>query len=133
MWHQGSVPRIPRYQCGVPGCALAAARFSAAARRLAPRITPASISAPSRPPTIPGSGGEGACDHPKGLLNHRACIDGGDCTDGDPLGGRISVHHNLFAHNTHRNPRTTSGGTEVVNNVVYNWKYWIGSSTRGAS
>lgn len=45
---------------------------------------------------------------------------------------RISVHHNLFAHNTHRNPRSTSGGTEVINNVTYNWRHWIGSTTRGA-
>ncbi len=45
---------------------------------------------------------------------------------------RVSIHHNLFAHNSHRNPRTTSGGTEVINNVAYNWKLRIGSSTRGS-
>ncbi len=45
---------------------------------------------------------------------------------------RISVHHNLFAHNTHRNPRSTSSGTEVINNITFNWRYWIGSTTRGA-
>jgi pectate lyase len=45
---------------------------------------------------------------------------------------RISIHHNLFADNSHRNPRTTSGGTEVINNVAYNWKLRIGSSTRGS-
>jgi pectate lyase len=33
----------------------------------------------------------------------------------------ISIHHNLFAHNRHRNPRIkTMGTTDVVNNVVYN-------------
>ncbi len=45
---------------------------------------------------------------------------------------RISIHHNLFAHNSHRNPRATSRGTEVINNVAYNWKLRIGSSTRGS-
>ena len=34
----------------------------------------------------------------------------------------ISVHHNLFAHNSERNPRIkTSGTVDVVNNVVYNY------------
>jgi hypothetical protein len=34
----------------------------------------------------------------------------------------ISIHHNLFAHNRHRNPkiRTDGGLVDVVNNVVYN-------------
>lgn len=36
--------------------------------------------------------------------------------------GRISIHHNLFAHNRDRNPMVkTSGGTvDVVNNLFYN-------------
>ena len=36
--------------------------------------------------------------------------------------GNISIHHNLFAHNRHRNPkiRTDGGLVDVVNNVVYN-------------
>jgi hypothetical protein len=35
---------------------------------------------------------------------------------------RVSVHHNLLAHNDFRNPLVISGGThDVVNNVVYNW------------
>jgi pectate lyase len=35
--------------------------------------------------------------------------------------GNISIHHNLFAHNRHRNPRIkTTGTVDVVNNVVYN-------------
>jgi pectate lyase len=35
--------------------------------------------------------------------------------------GEISIHHNLFAHNRHRNPRTKTARTvDVVNNVVYN-------------
>ena len=33
----------------------------------------------------------------------------------------FSIHHNLFAHNRHRNPRVkTMGLVDVVNNVVYN-------------
>jgi pectate lyase len=40
----------------------------------------------------------------------------------------LTVHHNLFIHNTHRNPLVISGGTQVINNVVYNWKYRIGST-----
>jgi pectate lyase len=35
---------------------------------------------------------------------------------------RVSVHHNLLAHNDFRNPLIISGGThDVVNNVVYDW------------
>lgn len=37
---------------------------------------------------------------------------------------RVSVHHNLFAHNSFRNPlfkNDTSG--EAINNVVYNWRW----------
>ena len=44
----------------------------------------------------------------------------------------ISIHHNLFIHNSHRNPRITSAGTQVINNVTYNWKSRIGSTTRGS-
>jgi len=40
----------------------------------------------------------------------------------------LTIHHNLFIHNTHRNPRVISAGTQVINNVVYNWKYRIGST-----
>jgi pectate lyase len=35
---------------------------------------------------------------------------------------RVSVHHNLLAHDDFRNPLIISGGThDVVNNVVYDW------------
>lgn len=59
---------------------------------------------------------------------------------GDTQGGlsRVSVHHNLFAHNTHRNPRVTSTErqepitippeVQVVNNVVYNWSNRVGNT-----
>ena len=33
----------------------------------------------------------------------------------------IDIHHNVFAHNTHRNPRVTSKGFKIVNNFIYNW------------
>jgi chitodextrinase len=37
---------------------------------------------------------------------------------------RISVHHNLFAHNRWRNPQVSNGGqTDVENNVVYDWEW----------
>ncbi|HEX2853068.1 MAG TPA: hypothetical protein VHO24_07515 [Opitutaceae bacterium] len=35
----------------------------------------------------------------------------------------VSVHHNLFAHNMDRNPLLKGDtATEVINNVVYNWR-----------
>lgn len=35
---------------------------------------------------------------------------------------RLSIHHNIFAHNLRRNPRMTAGGTiDFRNNVIYNW------------
>jgi pectate lyase len=49
-------------------------------------------------------------EHSKGLLVS------GDAT------GSISVHHNLLAHNTARNPQVTSPGViQVVNNVIYDY------------
>lgn len=44
----------------------------------------------------------------------------------------VSIHHNLFIHNSDRNPRITAGGVQIINNVIYNWKHRIGSSTRGS-
>lgn len=49
----------------------------------------------------------------------------GDHKFGGIWGGeRASYHHNLFAHNTDRNPRIASGAghNDVRNNVIYNWK-----------
>ena len=59
-------------------------------------------------------------DHHKGILNHRACIDGGSCSETDPLGGRISVHHTLFAHARNRTPALSTGPADVRNNIIYN-------------
>jgi hypothetical protein len=39
----------------------------------------------------------------------------------------ISIHHNLFAHNHERSPRIkTNGLVDVVNNVIYNSKFFGG-------
>ena len=36
--------------------------------------------------------------------------------------GRITLHHNLFAHNYYRNPQITIGGlVDFRNNVIYDW------------
>jgi len=40
----------------------------------------------------------------------------------------VTLHHNLYIHNTDRNPRLISSGTQVMNNVVYNWQTRIGES-----
>ena len=53
--------------------------------------------------------------HPEGMHNY-GLING-------PDGGRISVHHNLFAHNQNRNPALATGPAEVRNNVVYNVRH----------
>lgn len=41
---------------------------------------------------------------------------------------RIDLHHNVFAHNTHRNPRVITRGTRVINNIIYNWNSRAGST-----
>ncbi|MGI0024180.1 MAG: hypothetical protein ACREA4_03415, partial [Nitrososphaera sp.] len=46
--------------------------------------------------------------------------------------GRISIHHNLLAHNRERNPRiSTNGVVDVVNNVIYNPGRWGPSHITG--
>lgn len=42
----------------------------------------------------------------------------------------ISIHHNAFIHNYDRNPRVSSWGTQVINNLVYNWGARVGVSAR---
>jgi pectate lyase len=51
--------------------------------------------------------------HPKGRHNY-GMING-------PRGGRITVHHNLFAHHARRNPAIGVGPADVRNNVIYNF------------
>lgn len=59
--------------------------------------------------TFPVHGG----GHPDGAGHNYGLING-------PGGGRISLHHNLFAHNRSRTPALAEGPAEVINNVVYN-------------
>ncbi len=55
---------------------------------------------------------DAGCAHSKGLLL------------GSAGSHSMSVHHNLFAHHSERNPRMAmSGVADVVNNVVYNPKH----------
>lgn len=58
--------------------------------------------------------------HNKGILNHRPCEDDDSCDPGDPPGGRISVHHNLFSHARNRTPALSTGPADVINNVTHN-------------
>lgn len=51
--------------------------------------------------------------HPDGDAHNYGLLNG-------PGGGRISIHHNLFAHNRNRNPALGEGPAESINNVVYN-------------
>lgn len=51
--------------------------------------------------------------HPDGPGHNYGLING-------PGGGRISIHHNLFAHAKARTPALAEGPAEVRNNVVYN-------------
>jgi pectate lyase len=61
--------------------------------------------------------------HPKGC-HSKGVLLGGYASDENkdkPGAGNISFHHNLMAHNGERNPLvSTSGVTDVVNNVAYN-------------
>ena len=46
---------------------------------------------------------------------------------------QVTLHHNLFAHNGHRNPRVNSSTRiEVINNVVYNWHNRVGTTVADA-
>ncbi|MEM9529282.1 MAG: pectate lyase precursor [Pseudomonadota bacterium] len=51
--------------------------------------------------------------HPDGPQHNFGLING-------PEGGRISVHHNLFAHARARTPALAQGPAETINNVIYN-------------
>jgi len=54
--------------------------------------------------------------HPDGNEHNYGMLNG-------PDGFRISVHHNLFAHNKNRNPAIANGPAEVRNNVAYNVRH----------
>jgi pectate lyase len=68
-------------------------------------------------------------DHPTGMQISGEDNDG--ATDWKLIKD-ISLHRNLFAHNSHRNPNVTTVGTEVINNVIYNWRMGAVQSTRGS-
>ena len=61
--------------------------------------------------------------HPKGCHSKGVLLGGyaSDENNDKPGASNISFHHNLMAHNVERNPLiSTSGVTDVVNNVAYN-------------
>jgi len=61
--------------------------------------------------------------HPKGCHSKGALLGGyaSDENKNKPGASNISFHHNLMAHNGERNPLvSTSGVTDVVNNIIYN-------------
>ena len=69
--------------------------------------------------------GEGSTwGHVKGPHNF------GPLLEGDEV-GRITFHHNLFVHNTWRNPLITAGQVQFINNVVYNFE--LGTQIRPKS
>jgi hypothetical protein len=61
----------------------------------------------------------------EGLYPHSTGIaQGGEDTDGYDAWQdvtNISVHHNLLAHNSQRNPLMMAPSMRVINNVVYDW------------
>jgi len=77
--------------------------------------------------------GEALTTHAHGML-----ISGHIRSDADPnlpsdaylKVHEISVHHNFFVHNWDRNPTVSTAGTQVINNVVYNWGARVGVSVR---
>lgn len=59
-------------------------------------------------------------DHNKGVINHRPCLDSGNCQPGDRTGGYISILNNVFTHSRNRTPALSVGPAEVINNITYN-------------
>jgi len=53
--------------------------------------------------------------HPDGDFHNYGLING-------PDGGRISLHHNLFAHHSRRNPAIANGPASIRNNVMYDFR-----------
>jgi len=58
--------------------------------------------------------------HNKGVINHRPCLDTGNCEVSDRTGGYISILNNVFTHSRNRTPALSVGPAEVVNNIIYN-------------
>lgn len=53
--------------------------------------------------------------HPDGDFHNYGLING-------PNGSNVSIHHTVFAHHSHRTPAIANGSSDIVNNVVYNFK-----------
>lgn len=58
--------------------------------------------------------------HNKGVINHRPCLDSGNCQPSDRTGGYISIIKNVFTHSRNRTPALSVGPAEVINNITYN-------------
>lgn len=67
----------------------------------------------------------------EGLAHSTHLKDNGTCCDLHSMGSligpqtrRLSMHHNVFAHNNGRNPHLLGGVSgEIVNNLVFDWGY----------
>ena len=66
----------------------------------------------------------------EGLRPHSTGMLFGDNSDAPdkPLTHDASIHHNIYAHNAHRNPRSSATNLQIANNIVYNWRNKIGGS-----
>jgi pectate lyase len=59
---------------------------------------------------------------------------GSDLKEAGNLGmENISIHRNLMASNSHRNPMTAADNTVIANNVIYNWRNAAGIMNRRGS
>jgi hypothetical protein len=70
----------------------------------------------------------------EGLYPHSTGIQVGGEADLDGWQGvyNLSLHHNLLAHSSHRNPGLGSSGVQVINNVIYNWGTKASETHRGS-
>lgn len=53
--------------------------------------------------------------HPDGNFHNYGFING-------PAGSNVSLHHNIFAHHNKRTPAVANGMSDIVNNVIYNFR-----------
>jgi hypothetical protein len=66
---------------------------------------------------------EGLYPHSTGLQvgGERIVRDGRQVYNGGMGVSNLSIHHNLFANTSHRNPGLGARDARVINNVMYNW------------
>ncbi|MEM9195110.1 MAG: hypothetical protein AAGF12_38415 [Myxococcota bacterium] len=57
------------------------------------------------------------------LEGHATAVLAGSDVDSTSIRG-VVIHHNVFAHNTHRNPLVKVGQAIVSNNLVYDYRLW---------